>query len=168
MEVLDLTNETIKVNSFYNNSIEKLNKRKEKNKNEKERYQRKLKKINEMIESKNEQIKEIEEDENNHYNKKKEFLLIYEKEKEVDKLKNDVEDLINERDICEKGYKEIEELINIQNEEYSNQIIKFEKEKEEITKSIRNQIYYDNVLIRVSEVIDERIQNEIMDRIVNS
>ena len=168
MEVLDLTNETIKVNSFYNNSIEKLNKRKEKNKNEKERYQRKLKKINEMIESKNEQIKEIEEDENNHYNKKKEFLLIYEKEKEVDKLKNDVEDLINERDICEKGYKEIEELINIQNEEYSNQIIKFEKEKEEITKSIRNQIYYDNVLIRVSEVIDERIQNEIMDRMVNS
>ena len=168
MEVLDLTNETIKVNYFYNNSIEKLNKRKEKNKNEKERYQRKLKKINEMIESKNEQIKEIEEDENNHYNKKKEFLLIYEKEKEVDKLKNDVEDLINERDICEKGYKEIEELINIQNEEYSNQIIKFEKEKEEITKSIRNQIYYDNVLIRVSEVIDERIQNEIMDRMVNS
>ena len=168
MEVLDLTNETIKVNSFYNNSIEKLNKRKEKNKNEKERYQRKLKKINEMIESKNEQIKEIEEDENNHYNKNKEFLLIYEKEKEVDKLKNDVEDLINERDICEKGYKEIEELINIQNEEYSNQIIKFEKEKEEITKSIRNQIYYDNVLIRVSEVIDERIQNEIMDRMVNS
>ena len=168
MEVLDLTNETIKVNSFYNNSIEKLNKRKEKNKNEKERYQRKLKKINEMIESKNEQIKEIEEDENNHYNKKKEFLLIYEKEKEVDKLKNDVEDLINERDICEKGYKEIEELINIQNEEYSNQIIKFEKEKEEITKSIRNQIYYDNVLIKVSEVIDERIQKEIMDKMVNS
>ena len=44
MNVLDLTNKTIKVNSFYNNCIEKFNKRRGKNKIEKEKYQQKLKK----------------------------------------------------------------------------------------------------------------------------
>ena len=151
MKVLDLTDKAFKVNSFYNNNIKIFDKKKKKIQEEIENYDNKLSEINKNIEYKKEGIQKIKDNPDNHYCNNLEYCLLIEKEKEVDALMKEIEDFENKKNVYEKGYKEIENLLYSQDQQYSNNIIKFQNERNEIIQSIVNQAYYSGVLVKVAE-----------------
>ena len=161
MKVLDLTDRAYKVNSFYNNNIQKFENIKKKIQAEIQNNNNKISDINININYKKEEVKRIKDDPNNHYGKNIDFCLLFEKEKEVDILMKEIEDLEKKKNVYENGYKEIDNLLKYQDQQYSENIMKFKNEREEIRKSIINQAYYNGILIRVAEeqILEENISN---------
>ena len=76
-----------------------------------------------------------------------------------------IQNLKEENSIKEKIYKEIKDLLENENEEYTNRIKLLENERDKIKESIVNQDYYENVKIiavYLKELEEKRKLNDIL------
>ena len=165
MNVLDLNEEIDKVNKAYEESINILEERKKRDSKLKERYQKEKSNLTIKIKDIEEKITKIKEDLKSHFNENIEFNLLPQKEKEINKLEKELEELKEENSIKEKIYKEIKDLLENENEEYTNRIKLLENERDKIKESIVNQDYYENVKIiavYLKELEEKRKLNDIL------
>ena len=167
MRELDLNEEIDIINKTYEKSINILNERKEKNESLIEKYQKEKSNLTLKIKDIEEKITKIKEDLKSHFNKNKEFNLLPEKEKEINKLEKDLDELNREKAIKEKIYKEIEDLLKNENDEYIKKSKLLENERDKIKKSIVNQNYYENIKIIAAYLTELEEIQAINDGIVN-
>ena len=164
MRTLDLDEEIDKVNKAYEESINILEERKKRDSKLKERYQKEKSNLTIKIKDIEEKITKIKEDPKSHFNENIEFNLLPQKEKDINKLEKELEELKEENSIKEKIYKEIKDLLENENEEYTNRIKLLENERDKIKESIVNQDYYENVKIiavYLKELEEKRKLNDI-------
>ncbi len=167
MRELDVDEKIEEVNKAYKNSIVILKKRIQTNNKLIEGYQKELSGIIIKMDQIDKKIEKIKDDQDNYFGKNKEFNLLPQKEKEIDILTIETEDLNNEKEIKGKAYKEIESLLRSQNEEWEKKLKKLEKERDEIKKSIVNQDFYQDVIVIAAYQKELREKEKINDEMVN-
>ena len=167
MRTLDLDEEIDKVNKAYEESINILKERKKRDSKLKERYQKEKSNLTIKIKDIEEKITKIKEDLKSHFNENIEFNLLPQKEKDINKLEKELEELKEENSIKEKIYKEIKDLLENENEEYTNRIKLLENERDKIKESIVNQNYYENIKIIAAYLTELEEIQAINDGIVN-
>ena len=168
MKVLDLDEEIDKVNKAYEESINILEERKKKNSKITENNQNEILNLATKIKDIIEKINKIKEERKNHFNENIEFNLLPQKEKDINRLEKELEELNKEKEIKEKIYKEIEEILENENEEYTNRIKLLIKERDDIKKCIVNQQYYENVKIIAVYLKELEKKKTLNEEVVNN